>query len=220
MCALPTACGCCRCFVQSHLAPASVDLLLQIPDTYAEAAGETTWESVGSAVVSKRATVTRLSGHGVLATGAQLRFHGRRADNKLNVVAVGKVAVTTPNPCAVYSSSLDVLSSLQQWLYGVALKHRTVWPDAMATSLRLALCTGSLSALLRVSLNLLALDGCECVDVDAVAVSTDVWSEPLPATLSESVTWATQALKVVPHVASVLGPTPLPPPLIRSLLGC
>jgi hypothetical protein len=55
----------------------------------------------------------QVSCHSLVATALRIELHGRRSDNKLNVVALGNVVVTKPNPAALYTPTLGVLGDLQ-----------------------------------------------------------------------------------------------------------
>ena len=55
----------------------------------------------------------QVSCHNLVATALRIELHGRRSDNKLNVVALGNVVVTKPNPAALYTPTLGVLGDLQ-----------------------------------------------------------------------------------------------------------
>ncbi len=179
--------------------PLSVDLELQVPMGSADplAVDSTTgWVDVCSASIPLRESVTKLSTHCVFATGVRLTFLGRRADNKLNVVALNNVVVLRPNASSVYTPTLSVLADLQQWLLKVSRTHSRLWAAAVAASLQLGMSSASLVSLLRVLLSVVAIDGGVPATEDDTAIAASVWADPLPEAVVAEVNSATAVIKV------------------------
>ena len=182
---------------QSNLAPNTVQLLLQVPEVSADPHDKSTavtWADVSTTSVPLRTTTTKLSGHCVLATGVRVVCNGRRSDNKLNVVALGRVVVNTSNPSAVYTPTLTVLSRLQNWLHKVSVTHPEMWPAALSASLHLAMSSASLSSLLRFVLSVVGVDGDLAGDDDVV--TPGVWQQSLTGDVTLAVRSALATIKV------------------------